>query len=127
MSKGPRGVSDFGNSTWPRNGDGTFRASISGPRKARKIRYHDDEWDRVVASARACGMPAATFVRRVSLGAQARVRRNQTQNDLIVLLGRISADLQGLARHARQVGDRRMLLALDRARNETLAAIRRIG
>lgn len=58
MPKGPHGVSDFSISAWPRNRDGTFRASLSGPRKARKIRYHDDEWERLVAQARACGMPA---------------------------------------------------------------------
>lgn len=106
MGKGPRGVSDFGNSVRRRNDDGTFRMSRSGPRKAHNTRYHDVEWERVVKQAPACGIPPATFVRRASLGAQVRALRNQAQNDLILLLGRISETLQRLAAHAQRTGSR---------------------
>lgn len=79
------------------------------------------------AGSRVWDACAATFVRRVSLGAPARVRRNQAQDDLILLLGRMSANLQRLARRAEEAGDRDTALALEQVRNETLAAVRRIG
>lgn len=127
MEEGPRVGTEFGDYTRSRIRDRSDRASTPRARKARKIRYHDHEWDRIVAHARACGIPAATFVRRVSLGAKPRVRRNRTENELIVLLGQISADLQRLAHLAERAGDVRATVALARVMNETLQAVRKIG
>jgi hypothetical protein len=96
-------------------------------RKARKIRYYDHEWNEIAAQARACGIPAATFIRRVSLGAKPRARRNRNENELILLLGSVATELGSLARAYRQKGrlpdTARLQLILD----EVLATIQRIG
>jgi hypothetical protein len=96
-------------------------------RKARKIRYHDHEWNEIAAEARACGMPAATFIRRVSLGAKPRARRNRNENELILRLGSIATNLDSLAHTYGQIGSvpdaARLQLVLD----DVLATIRRIG
>lgn len=127
MRKGPRGVSNSNNSAEHGTHDRVHRPSVSRRRKARKIRYHDEEWDRIVEDARACGIPAATYVRRVSLGARPRPRRHRTENDLILPLSQIAADLQRLARVVAPSGDVRARVALKETLDETLAAIRRIG
>ena len=101
--------------------------SISGRRKARKIRYHEDEWSVVVSHARACGLPPATFVRKVSLGAKPRARRNRTENELILRLGRIANDLDRLVRVAEQAGDLPARSQYESLMQSVLAAIRRIG
>jgi hypothetical protein len=79
--------------------------AISGRRRVRKIRYHDDEWSVIGSHARACGLPPATFVRKVSLGATPRARRNRLENELILRLGRIASDLDRLIRIAERTGD----------------------
>jgi hypothetical protein len=103
------------------------RASAARRRKPRKIRYHEHEWDVVVAHARACGIPPATFVRNVSLGARPRASRNRLENEFILRLGRIATDLHRLARRPDESlvasDTSRLRLALD----DVLAAIRRIG
>jgi hypothetical protein len=101
--------------------------SNSNRRKARKVRYHDHEWDRVVGHARACGLPAATFVRKVSLGAKPRARRNRTENELILQLGQIATDLHRLVGLARQGKDLPSPDRLEHLLNDILTAIRRIG
>lgn len=101
--------------------------SIPGRRKARKIRYHDDEWSVIVSHAHACGLPPATFVRKVSLGATPRARRNRLENELILVLGRIASDLDRLIRIAEHTGDFPARSQLDPVFRNLLAAIRRIG
>lgn len=110
-----------------RSRDHVVQQQSRARRKARKIRYHDHEWNEIAAQARACGIPAATFIRRVSLGAKPRARRNRNENELILRLGSIATDLDSLA-HAYHQTDRpldtaRLRLVLD----EVLATIRRIG
>jgi hypothetical protein len=99
----------------------------SARRKARKIRYHDHEWNVIATHARACGLPAATFIRKISLGAKPRARRNRNENELILQLGAIATELDSLARayheHARLPDTARLQLVID----EVLATIRRIG
>lgn len=102
-------------------------SSNSTRRKARKVRYHDHEWERVVRHARACGLPAATFVRKVSLGAKPRARRNRTENELILRLGRIGTDLHRLVGLAERGADLPAPAELERLVNDILAAVRRIG
>lgn len=106
---------------------GTINRTMTSPRRKRNIRYHDHEWDRIVAYARACGVPAATFVRRVSLGAKPRLRRDRTDNELILRLGQIATDLHRLVRPAEQADDCGTRAKLERALDEALAAIRRVG
>jgi hypothetical protein len=101
--------------------------STSTRRKARKIRYHDGEWSVVASHARACGLPPATFVRKVSLGAKPRARRNRTENDLILHLGRIATDLQRLVRVAERNAELPTATHPQIVLDEVLAAIRRIG
>ena len=101
-------------------------STTQAPRKPQKIRYHDQEWARVVARARACGMPPATFVRKASLGAKLRARRNRETDELIVQLGRLGLELQCLARAVEadgSTGAGQVSAVLD----EVLAAVRRIG
>lgn len=101
--------------------------SSSSRRKTRKIRYHDREWDEIVAHARASGLPPATFVRKVSLGVKPRARRNRTENELILRLGGIASDLRHLVRLAERAGDPPALVQIQVVLDETLVAIRRIG
>lgn len=102
--------------------------SVATPkRKPQKIRYHDTEWERVVAHARECGKPPATYVREVSLGAVPKARRNRTENDLIIELGRVGNNLNQLARLAHSSGDLPAEEQLRAVLNEVLAAVRRIG
>lgn len=96
-------------------------------RKPHKVRYHDHEWERVVQHAEASGLPAATFVRRVSLGAKPRARRNRTENDLILQLGRIAAELHRLVNLSEQGHVLSASADLEHLLNEILAAVRRIG
>lgn len=99
----------------------------STTRKARKVRYHDHEWERILRHARACGLPAATFVRQVSLGVQPRARRNRTENELILRLGRIATDLQQLVRLAERGSEVPPAAEVERVLNDVLAAVRRVG
>jgi hypothetical protein len=101
--------------------------SISTRRKARKIRYHDHEWNVIVTHARECGLPPATFVRKVSLGARPRARRNRLENELILRLGQIAADLHRVVRIAEQAGDVPAPEQYRSLLDEVLAAVRRIG
>jgi hypothetical protein len=103
------------------------RASAARRRKPRKIRYHEHEWDVVVAHARACGIPPATFVRNVSLGARPRARRNRLENELILRLGRIASDLHRLARRPEDLFTAPDTTRLHVVLDDVLAAIRRIG
>jgi hypothetical protein len=64
--------------------------SPAGRRSEHQIPYHDHEWAEILARARECGLPPATFVRRASLGAKLRTRCNHFENDLIYHLGRIA-------------------------------------
>jgi len=99
----------------------------SARRKPRKVRYHDHEWERVVRNAEACGLPAATFVRKVSLGATPRARRNRTENDLILELGRIARELHQLVRLAERGTELPPPSEVGRLLNHILAAVRRVG
>lgn len=103
------------------------RPATSARRKARKVRYHDHEWGRIVAHAHACGMPAATFVRKVSLGAKPRALRSRTGNELILWLSRIASHLDELVRFAQQTDGLAVPENLEGALEDTLAAIRRLG
>lgn len=103
------------------------RAATSARRKARKVRYHDHEWARIVAHAHACGMPAATFVRKVSLDAKPRALRSRTENELILRLSRIASALDKLVRLVGQTDGSAVPENLERALEETLAAVRRLG
>lgn len=96
-------------------------------RKPRKVRYHDHEWERVVRHAQACGLPAATFVRRVSLGAKPRARRNRIENEMILQLGEIATDLHRLVGLAEQRKDLPSPDRLEHLLNDILTAVRRIG
>lgn len=95
-------------------------------RKPQKIRYHEQEWARVVARARASGMPPATFVRKASLGAKLRARRNRAADELIVQLGRLGLELQRLAR-AVEAGGSSGSAEVSAVLDEVLAAVRRVG
>ena len=96
-------------------------------RRVRKIRYHDREWERIVARARECRMPPARYVREVSLGVLPKARRNRTEERLIVQLGRIGNNLNQLARLAHCSGEISAHDELISTLEEVLAAIRRIG
>lgn len=95
-------------------------------RKPQKIRYYDQEWERIVARARACGLPPATFVRKTSLGMKLRARRNRVADDLIVELGRLGLELQRLAR-AIEGGGTANTPEISPVLEEVLAAVRRVG
>ncbi len=127
MGEGPPHAPRIAAATTSRSSDHVVRQRSRTRRKARKIRYHDHEWNEVVEQACACGIPAATFIRRVSLGAKPRSRRNRNENDLILRLGSIATDLESLARAYHQTtrlpDSARLQLVLD----EVLATIRRIG
>lgn len=97
-------------------------ASTSVHRKPRKIRYGDDEWERIVAQARECNLPPAAFVREVSLGAT-----SPAQHQVIFQLSRIATELQHLHGRAAQAGDSSTQEELQLALDQTLAAIRRFG
>lgn len=99
----------------------------SSRRKPRKVRYHDHEWERIVRHAQACGLPAATFVRRVSLGAKPRARRNRTENELILHLGRIATDLHQLVGLAQQGKDLPSPDRVEHILNDILTAVRKVG
>ena len=103
------------------------QTSTSRIRKPRKVRFHDGEWDRIEKRAHACGLPAATYVRKAALGVKLRARRNRTENELILQLGRIGMDLHQLARSAELSGDASARDRLRSALDEILAAVRRIG
>jgi hypothetical protein len=81
----------------------------------------------VMAHARACGLPPATFVRQVSLGAMPRARRNRTENEMIHRLGRIANDLHRLIRIADLRSARVDAGQLQAVLDEALSAVRRIG
>ncbi len=108
-------------------GDPLEPSATTPKRKPQKIRYHDAEWARVVAHARECGKPPATYVRDVSLGAVPKARRNRTENQLILELGRIGNNLNQLARLAHSRGELPAQEQLEAALGEVLAAVRRIG
>lgn len=96
-------------------------------RKPRKIRYSDHEWERIIAQARACNLPPATFVREASLGATPQAPPNQFQNQSILELSRIATELQHLQRLSAQAGDPVDPAQLQLVLDETLAAIPRIS
>lgn len=102
-------------------------SASSKVRKPRKIRFLDVEWDRVEKRADACGLPAATYVRKAALGIRLRARRNRTENELILQLCRIGMDLHQLARRADLGGDESTRDELRSTLQEVLAAVRRIG
>lgn len=97
---------------------------VSTRRIPRKIRYYDHEWDRVVAQARACRLPPATFVRKVSLGA--RPSASQGEDKLVLELGRVATELQNLAQAA-EYGDPPEPGQIQLILDETLTAVRRVG
>lgn len=101
--------------------------STQSRRKPQKIRYLEPEWDRVVARARACGLPPATFVRKVSLGVKLRVRRNRTADALIVELGRIGMELRRLAQMAERAGEGPAREEIAGVLDQVLTTIRRVG
>lgn len=103
------------------------QTSVSETRKPRKIRFLDAEWERIERRAHACGLPTATYVRKAALGVKLRARRNRTENELILQLGRIGIDLHRLARSAEESGDATARDDLRSALEEVLAAVRRIG
>lgn len=103
------------------------QTSTSEIRKPRKIRFLDGEWERIGKRAHACGLPAATYVRKAALGVKLRDRRNRTENELILQLGRIGMDLHQLALRAERNGDDPVRDDLRSALDEVLAAVRRVG
>lgn len=103
------------------------QTSASGIRKPRKIRFLDGEWERIEKRAHACGLPAATYVRKAALDVKLRDRRNRIENELILQLGRIGMDLHQLARSAEEIGDATARDELRSALEEVLATVRRIG
>ena len=127
MGKGPPHTSRIAAASTSRRSDRVVQQQPRARRKARKIRYHDHEWNEIAAEARACGMPAATFIRRVSLGAKPRACRNRNENELILRLGSIATNLDSLARTYRQNGRLPDTARLQLVFDEVLAAIRRIG
>jgi hypothetical protein len=102
------------------------QTSASGIRKPRKIRFLDGEWERIEKRAHACGLPAATYVRKAALGVKLRARRNRTENELILQLGRIGMDLHQLAQSAEVSGEVSARDELRSALDEVLAAVRRV-
>jgi hypothetical protein len=100
--------------------------STSARRTARKIRYHDHEWNRVVARARDCRMPPSRYVREVSLESIPRARRNRIADELILQLGRIGNNLNQLARFAHTTGELWARDELQSVLAEVLVAVRRI-
>lgn len=96
-------------------------------RKPRKIRYRESEWELIVARARECRKPPATYVREVSLGVIPKARRNHMEDRIIVELGRMGNNLNQLARIAHATGRIPASDKLHSALEEILALIRRIG
>ncbi len=127
MGKGPPHPSRIAAATPSRSSDHVVEQQSRARRKARKVRYHDHEWNEIAAQARACGIPAATFIRRVSLGAKPRARRNRNENDLILRLGAIATDLDSLARAHHLTGRLPDAARLQLVLDEVLSTIRRIG
>lgn len=103
------------------------QTSASGIRKPRKIRFLDAEWERIEKRAHACGLPAATYVRKAALGVKLRARRNRTENELILQLGRIGMELHQLARSAEGSGDVSARDELRSTLEQVLATVRKIG
>ena len=103
------------------------QSSTSGIRTPRKIRFLDGEWERIEKRARACGLPAATYVRKAALGTRLRARRNRTENELILQLGRIGMKLHQLAQDADLRENVPLSEALRSTLEEVLVAVRRIG
>lgn len=95
-------------------------------RTVRKIRYHDCEWDQIVARARDCRMPPSRYVREVSLGSIPRARRNRITDELILQLGRIGNNLNQLTRIAQSAGEMPVHDLLKSILSDVLAVIRRI-
>lgn len=127
MGRGPPHASGIAAATTSPSSDHVVRQQSRARRKARKIRYHDHEWNEIAEQARARGIPAATFIRRVSLGAKPRARRNRNENDLILRLGSIATDLGSLARAYHQAGRLPDAVRLQLVLDEVLSTIRRIG
>ena len=127
MGKGPPHASRIAAALPSLSSDHLVRQQSRARRKARKIRYHDHEWNEIATQARACGIPAATYIRRVSLGAKPRARRNRDENDLILRLGSIATDLDSLARAYHQTGRLPDAARLHLVLDEVLSTIRRIG
>lgn len=103
------------------------RTPPSSGRRKHNIRFHDTEWARVEARARACGLPPATFVRRAALGTQLRARRNRAEDEVILHLDRIGMELRRLAEAADPASAAPDPAALATVLEELLAAVRRIG
>ena len=66
-------------------------------------------------------------MRKISLGAKPRARRNRSENDLILRLGRIATDLHRLTRVADRNAELPAAAQLQHLLDEALAAILRIG
>jgi hypothetical protein len=103
------------------------RSATPAQRKKRNIRFHDGEWERVEKRARACGLPPAAFVRKAALGGKLRARRNRSENELILQLGRIGMDLKRLMDAPEGAGEVPLREELQLVLEEVLAAVRRIG
>src|SRR5215213_3911515 len=96
-------------------------------RVPRKIRYRDDEWARVVERARACGRPAARYVREVSLGLAPTAPRDGASAELVRELGRVGNTLARLAGTLRDAGNVPQADAVQAALAELLAVVRRLA
>lgn len=96
-------------------------------RRPRKIRYHDSEWDLIVAHARECRKPPARYVREVSLGVVPKARRNRIEDGIIHHLGRIGNNLNQLSRLAHATGHLGARDEFRSALDEILVLVRRIG
>jgi hypothetical protein len=103
------------------------RSATPTQRKKRNIRFHDGEWERVEKRARSCGLPPATFVRKAALGGKLRARRNRTENEQILQLGRIGMDLRRLMEASQGADGAPLRVELQSVLDQVLAAVRRIG
>ena|SRR5438105_699466 len=108
-----------------------LRSNRSMRRTVRKIRFTPEEWARVTDRAAECARPPARYVREVALGSIPRVRHSQVRAPIIRELGRIAVTLVQIASGRPETFNRNddpvVRDMLQRALDELLAAVRRIG
>jgi len=84
----------------------------------RRIRYSSEQWAQIEVRAKECGISPSTFVRRTSLDAIPRARRNVQSRNVAYHLAKIGINLNQLAHRANA--------GLPVSQSELSAALRRL-